>query len=238
MEERILIKSSRYKFSTALIVITVLFLLAFIISTTININMNYTHNSSLFDEFKRTYEGHSASGGCGFHYGDGKYCYDCSMIIQHPTKLGFLLSRSAWDGLLLICFGGAIFISIIVYFLFYTNEITVTDKRVFGRTIFGKRVDLPIDSISAVGTSWPKGVAAATSSGKVAFLMIKNRDEIHKCVSNLLIERQNKAPAQTVVRQEVSTSNADELKKYKDLLDSGIITQEEFDAKKKQLLGL
>ena len=33
-------------------------------------------------------------------------------------------------------------------------------------------------------------------------------------------------------------SAADELKKYKDLLDSGIITQEEFDAKKKQLLGL
>lgn len=33
-------------------------------------------------------------------------------------------------------------------------------------------------------------------------------------------------------------SNADELVKYKDLLDSGIITQEEFDAKKKQLLRL
>ena len=34
------------------------------------------------------------------------------------------------------------------------------------------------------------------------------------------------------------TSNVDELKKYKDLLDSGVITQEEFDTKKKQLLGL
>lgn len=33
-------------------------------------------------------------------------------------------------------------------------------------------------------------------------------------------------------------SAADELKKFKELLDSGIITQEEFDAKKKQLLGL
>ncbi len=33
-------------------------------------------------------------------------------------------------------------------------------------------------------------------------------------------------------------SSADELKKFKELLDSGIITQEEFDAKKKQLLGL
>ena len=35
-----------------------------------------------------------------------------------------------------------------------------------------------------------------------------------------------------------AASNADELKKYKDLLDSGVITQEEFDEKKKQLLGL
>ena len=30
----------------------------------------------------------------------------------------------------------------------------------------------------------------------------------------------------------------DELKRYKELLDSNVITQEEFDAKKKQLLGL
>lgn len=39
----------------------------------------------------------------------------------------------------------------------------------------------------------------------------------------------------TVVMQ---TSAADELKKFKELLDMGVITQEEFDAKKKQLLGL
>lgn len=35
-----------------------------------------------------------------------------------------------------------------------------------------------------------------------------------------------------------TTSDADEILKFKNLLDSGIITQEEFDAKKKQLLGL
>lgn len=33
-------------------------------------------------------------------------------------------------------------------------------------------------------------------------------------------------------------SAADELKKFKELLDGGVINQEEFDAKKKQLLGL
>lgn len=47
------------------------------------------------------------------------------------------------------------------------------------------------------------------------------------------IEKQN-APTQVVSE----TSAADELKKFKDLLDSGVITQEEFDAKKKELLGL
>ena len=35
-----------------------------------------------------------------------------------------------------------------------------------------------------------------------------------------------------------ATSSADEIKQFKELLDSGIISQEEFDAKKKQLLGL
>ena len=41
--------------------------------------------------------------------------------------------------------------------------------------------------------------------------------------------------APSVVQQ---ISAADELKKIKELLDMGILTQEEFDAKKKQLLGM
>lgn len=39
-------------------------------------------------------------------------------------------------------------------------------------------------------------------------------------------------------QQKATLGTADELKTYKELLDSGVITQEEFDAKKKQLLGL
>ena len=35
-----------------------------------------------------------------------------------------------------------------------------------------------------------------------------------------------------------NVSAAEEIRKYKELLDDGIITQAEFDAKKKQLLGL
>lgn len=45
----------------------------------------------------------------------------------------------------------------------------------------------------------------------------------------------NPSPA-APLQQETSATN--ELRKYKQLLDDGIITQEDFDAKKKQLLGL
>ena len=45
----------------------------------------------------------------------------------------------------------------------------------------------------------------------------------------------SKEPQGTVIQQ---ASAADELKKFKDLLDMGVISQDEFDAKKKQLLGL
>ena len=53
-----------------------------------------------------------------------------------------------------------------------------------------------------------------------------------------------KAPAPAVAPQpapqviEQKPSAADEIRKYKGLLDDGIISQEEFEAKKKQLLGL
>ena len=61
---------------------------------------------------------------------------------------------------------------------------------------------------------------------------ITNADEIN----SILISKKN-ASTSTKAEQ-INPSNADELKKYKDLLDQGIISQDEFDAKKKQLLGL
>lgn len=40
------------------------------------------------------------------------------------------------------------------------------------------------------------------------------------------------------VKEESTVSTVDELRKYKELFDEGIITEDEFNAKKKQLLGL
>lgn len=116
-------------------------------------------------------------------------------------------------------------------------SLTVTDKRVYGDTSWGKRVDLPVDSISAVASSGMKGIAVATSSGRIVFKFIKNRDEVSRVIGDLLINRQNSKETAAPVAT-ANTGNAEDLKKYKELLDMGVITQEEFDAKKKQLLGL
>ena len=116
------------------------------------------------------------------------------------------------------------------------NCITVTNKRVYGVTKWRKRVDLPLNQVSAVATSWLKGIAVGTSSGKIVFKAIENNIEVHKELTRLLATKQDASVVQAVKVE--NSNNIDDLKKIKDLLDSGIITQEEFDAKKKQLLGL
>ena len=155
-----------------------------------------------------------------------------------------LLDRviSTWEdyapSFAMLCLIGAIF-SLLFYAKHGKTELIVTDKRVYGKTSFGKRVDLPLDSISAVGTAMLKSISVTTASGAIKFSMIANRDDVYSKINNLLIERQeNKVAAAPIVRQETFSGNAAELKQYKELLDAGIITQEEFDAKKKQLLDL
>ena len=128
----------------------------------------------------------------------------------------------------------------IFYMVMSKIEMTVTNKRVYGKVLFGKRVDLPLDMVSAVGTTIFNGICVTTSSGAIKFPMIKNSEEIHATISKLLLERQNKKEdfTKTVAKEENSHSNADELKKYKELKDQGVLTEEEFQMKKKQLLGL
>ena len=113
-------------------------------------------------------------------------------------------------------------------------ELIVTEGKVVGKTLFGKRVDLPIGQISVAGTGMFQRVSIATSSGAINFYGVINRDDVFKAISELLMKRQE----ETKVTSNTNGSSVDELKKLKDLLDAGIITQEEFDAKKKQLLGL
>lgn len=147
------------------------------------------------------------------------------------------LNGGNWFGLGYLFAVVFVLIGLFYWYKLSRCEITVSDKRVWGKTSFGKRVDLPFNQISAVGYGSFGSVAVGTSSGRICFWYLSNKEEVHSAITNVLVNRQE-AKGTAVSGPAVSASNADELKKYKDLLDSGTITQAEFDAKKKQLLGL
>ena len=165
--------------------------------------------------------------------------YTIPAHMRHVDYWGFGFDTSFYVFHIMIPLLPLVIIGTLIYVITSKIELIVTDKRVYGTAIFSKRVDLPLDMISAVGTSAFKGIAVTTSSGAIKFVFVKNCDEIHKEISKLLLKRQTeKKPAQEIKQEVIQQSSADELKKFKDLLDQGIISQEEFDAKKKQLLGL
>ena len=127
-------------------------------------------------------------------------------------------------------------ICLILFGMTYGTVLIVTEDGVSGRAIFGKQVNIPMDSLSAVGklSLWG-GVAVCSSGGTVRFLLLKNANEIFEEVERLLRKRNHK---EITADNKSSGSSIDDLKKYKDLFDSGIITAEEFEVKKKQILGL
>lgn len=162
--------------------------------------------------------------------------YAVILMIQHDN---YFLWWEHYVPLSLIPVASFALIGLLIFLWLRSYELTITDKRVYGKVAFGKRVDLPVDSVSATATiGLFKGVSVSTSSGKISFLAIKNANEIYDVINNLLVDRQKEKTQNTGTTIVQNSDEADQLKKYKDLLDSGVITQEEFDAKKKQLLGL
>jgi len=126
----------------------------------------------------------------------------------------------------------------IICFATQKCELYITDKNVRGKAYFGKEVVLPIYMISSYSVrSFLSTIAVATSSGLTKFAFIENYAEIGNVLSTMINTRQDNT-IKTESKNETSALNIDDIVKLKNLLDQGVITQEEFDAKKKQLLGL
>ena len=218
MEEKILISSERYSFRKILTILAVLFFASFVLNWIIAA-------CRMFPKYLAEIEKDPYS-----YYATLEYWF---------FNAYFIFIKYATFSWLLIPIGAVLLVEVIFFLVTRKTQMVVTNRRVYGSIIFGKRVDIPIDSVSAVATiPLVKGIAVASSSGRIAFPLINNASEIFSIINNLLVNRQNTTQAQSSVIQSTPQSNASELKQYKELLDSGVITQEEFDAKKRQLLDL
>ncbi|MGN0630856.1 MAG: SHOCT domain-containing protein [Ruminococcus sp.] len=133
-------------------------------------------------------------------------------------------------------------------------SLSLTDKSITGckKNLFSsKALKLPIEKIDAIMASHNifdsmrggETLLIRSASGVVKFPWVQNADEF---VSAALAEiekfkksvnNENKNLIASALQNAGNSSSAQKIKEIKDLLDNGLISQEEFEAKRKELLN-
>ena len=181
--------------------------------------------SDLSDAFGKTVEK------MGFRPSSGWY-EDANDYLLEGTFVKYFLHHyvfSVGNALLILLVG---FLNV-QYISEKKMEITVKDNAIIATRKNGQNVEFLLKDIKSVETTRAGGLLITGAGIKYKINQISNGEEIKEAIMDMLA----KMPTgeSTVV---VPVSDAKSIKEYKELLDAGIITQEEFDAKKKQLLGL
>lgn len=117
-----------------------------------------------------------------------------------------------------------------------------TDQRIIflnKNMIYGTdRNDIPLNTVNAVSYSSKMIFATITITNGANTTVI---EQVSKETADPMVKAIKEAQQNYINKQNVSVqplNEADQIRKFKSLLDDGIITEEEFKAKKKQLLGL
>ena len=99
-----------------------------------------------------------------------------------------------------------------------------------------------VHSLTEVIGGTTMGSTLSSMKSEAARDKVVDYDRCPKCgspeVANITDEEFKQMQEASAKSSANAVSSADELKKFKELLDMGVISQEEFEAKKKQLLGL
>lgn len=262
MEEKILLQSEQCRLGKF---IKILLLLGLAISILV-FAIFYTDNASAYDRYYRTYLEHKVAGSCGDAYAStGQYCYYCDEVRYRSSETDYALDEILDDvfsvAMCLLPIVSCLALSALVYFWLGRCELTVTDRRIYGRAVWGKKVDLPRSELSGMKKTWfLKGIKVSSAIGKFRFRLVKNAEALcvavqeqpksevknkqNSLVASQMPEKPGTAPtkaAKKTVKDKRLNPKGDafkKMKKYKELLDLGIITQEEFEKKKKELLDL
>ncbi len=153
----------------------------------------------------------------------------------------------------------------ILYFVFskliaQNCTLTLTEKQICGqlKTLFGKKqIQIPIEKLDNIMTSSGfmdklrsgETICVSSNSGMVKFHYVQNADEFVQAALKRIEEVKRSQPAtapqaapiqhaQPAPVQNVSGSDAmEKINSLRQMLDSGLISQEEFDEKKKDILS-
>jgi len=122
----------------------------------------------------------------------------------------------------------------------WKQEIQILENEVYGETLrVGKREKMHLSYENIAQVNITRGILTAdieiVNKGGSGNLMIKAVKKKDADKAKELIDQKRKS----ILNKQNSTSNsADEIKKLSELRDQGVITEEEFNAKKKEIFGL
>lgn len=115
-------------------------------------------------------------------------------------------------------------------YTFKADEEYLSYQSIYGKSFRVRRQD--IESISLDKGGFGKNIIKINGNGTLLAQVEMPKNWAEKAQSFIMSEVLDGKPAKE------STSNFSELEKLSELKDKGIITQDEFDKKKKQILGL
>jgi hypothetical protein len=127
------------------------------------------------------------------------------------------------------------------FFAVLNHGFTKGDKTIFISQITGIQLKLAGLMVGYIQFTVPGGIeskqgiwSAKDDENSVTFYLAENDSatQLKEKIEELLHK------SRQGTNQTIQVSSADEIKKFKQLLDDGIITNEEFNKKKKELLGL
>lgn len=170
-----------------------------------------------------------------------------SCVIGAPFAYAFFIAMSdTWSShtaAIILLIIAAAFIGFGVFFIIRSHKLqngslTINDEKVtyLGR---GGKIDIGIGRITSVHQNGQR-VSIVYNGGHLSFA--SNRaynivDELNKRVTIVSPSPQPTYSARQQVKSEPVIGKADEIKKYKELLDSGAITQEQYDSIIKKMIS-
>ena len=183
MEEQVLVKSYSPKLGKMIAVLTII---GIILSAILFVG-RFLSNRSTYTEYQQVYQEHQEADSCGWLYDSWETCYRCKTVKKYSSALAMTLGDpTVWTPAI-----GLPLLGLLLKLLMSSFSLTVTDKRIYCKTLWIFHSCLPVDCITSVSRSSLFGVVAVTvPSAHLVVALVRNAREIYNVVNGLLLERQ------------------------------------------------
>lgn len=167
-------------------------------------------------------------------------CYRGSDYLEYIGYIEYTTNKFIIPFIVWLALAVILLLINIMYAIDRKKTLIIEDDRIICKN--GKKTvkEFFIRDVNSIDATKLSGLKIRGNSIKYQIKLLDNADEIKSAIMDSL-SKANEIPQNTPAPAPVPApqlSNIDELKKYKELLDMGVISEEDFEAKKKQLLNI